>query len=176
MTNWFASTTKPKTSLQERDEAAVQQMRSEVARLLRIHGLNLAETIGGTAPGGEIGPVPPRPPRPPRPQPLPLEIHDPPTYIRIVWDEDEPVTFYQDQRRYLRIETDANSSYHSPDNPSASRVNIIATGPGITRCGSTPLQGGRMRAIFEATADATIGATGLLGVELSRPATPRLVR
>jgi hypothetical protein len=161
-------------NMQERDEAAVQQMRSEVARLLRIHGLTLAEAFGGSSPGGGIGPFPPRPPRPPRPQPRPLEIHDPPTYIRILWDEHEPVTFYPEQRRYLRIETDANSSYHRPDDPSASHVNIIVTGTGLIRCGSTPLQGGRMRAIFEASADAVVGSTGLLRVELSRPALPIL--
>jgi len=43
-----------------------------------------------------------------------------------------------------------------------------------TICGSTPLQGGRMRAIFEGDADAKVGAEGKIRVQLTRPGLPVL--
>ena len=41
-------------SLRERDETAVQEMQREVARLLRIYGINLAEAVGSEAGGREL--------------------------------------------------------------------------------------------------------------------------
>lgn len=155
--------------LRERDETAMEQMRREVARLLRMQGLDLGQaTTGAQAGAGE--PTSERPQRPhrPRPRPEPLEVQEPPTYIRILWEADEPIGFYSGQRRYVRIETDANSIYHNPDNPAAGRINIVAEGPTIVR-GSTPLSGGRMRAIFDAPDTAEVGQPGRIRVELMRP-------
>jgi hypothetical protein len=161
--------------LRERDENALRRMRSEVARLLRLQGVEVAEGLGGQAVEGE-GETPERPvrPRPPRPPLQPIELHEPPTFIRLVWQPDAAITFYPQQRRYIRIETDANSTYHNPNKPEASRINIIAAGAGVTICGSTPLQGGRMRAIFEAAADAKLGSEGRVRVELTRTGLPVL--
>jgi hypothetical protein len=91
-----------------------------------------------------------------------------------VWDEGEDITFFPKQRRYVRIETDANSNYHDPINPSNSRINIISTDANVLRSGSTPLKGGRLRGIFEAPSNARMGATGIIRVELSRPGLPIL--
>jgi hypothetical protein len=161
--------------LRERDENALRRMRSEVARLLRLQGIEVAEGLGGQAAEGE-GDAPERPvrPRPPRPPLQPIELHEPPTFIRLVWDPEAAITFYPQQRRYIRIETDANSSYHNPNKPEASRINIIAAGSGMTICGSTPLQGGRMRAIFEGAPDAKAGGEGKIRVELTRTGLPVL--
>jgi hypothetical protein len=161
--------------MHENDENAVREMRREVSRLLRIQGLNVGEATGGE-PGGESGaerPTHPRPPRPPRP-PEPIELREPPTYIRFLWDESEPIDFYAEQRRFLRIQTDANNSYHNANDPHASRINIIVLGTGLASRGSTPLQGGRMRAIFEAPTTATPGETGTVRVEMMRPGMPML--
>jgi hypothetical protein len=104
-----------------------------------------------------------------------LELREPPTYIRLVWDPERgDIPFYASQRRYIRIETDANSVYHNPNNPETSRINIIASGPGLLPRGSTPLQGGRMRAIFECPPDSKVGSTGSVRVELSRTGLPVL--
>lgn len=161
--------------MRDRDESAVQEMRREVARLLRIQGIHLGPTAG-VRPGGDgpnvDRPPPQRPTRPPRP-PQPIEAHEPPTYVRIVWDQEEPIGFYPGQRRYMRIETDANSSYYTPDNPTASRINIILQGLATLK-GSTPLSGGRMRAILEVAEGTAIGAEGTMRVELSRPGMPTL--
>jgi hypothetical protein len=154
--------------MRERDETAIQEMRREVARLLRLQGIEIGHTTGTRAGGDQQTPHPPARPRGPRRQPQAIEVHEPPTYVRIVWDEQEPIEFYSGQRRYIRIETDANSSYHNPDNPAASRINIIAQGP-VTLKGSTPLRGGRMRAILDAIAGTSVGDNGTLRVELSRP-------
>ncbi|HUI28960.1 MAG TPA: hypothetical protein VLX91_01995 [Candidatus Acidoferrales bacterium] len=162
--------------MRERDETAVQQMRTEVARLLRLQGVNVGvgaaeassgqgERNGHTTGGGRRGPR----------HPQPIELHEPPTYIKIVWDENEEIGFYPQQRRYIRIETDANSDYHNPSNPSASRINVIAPSEGLVFRGSTPLSGGRMRAIFEAKNDAAVGSQGTIRVELSRPGHKMLV-
>jgi hypothetical protein len=162
-----------KQGAQEQDENAIQQMRNEVARLLRIHGVDVGQALGG-APGDGPGNVRPiRPPRP-RPQPEPIELHEPPTFIRFLWDEDDAITFYPEQRRYLRIITDANSTYHNPNSPGTSRINIVVGEQLVVR-GSTPLQGGRMRAVIECSNSSQPGHTGVLRVELARAGLPVLV-
>ncbi|MGC1483935.1 MAG: hypothetical protein WA789_09090 [Candidatus Acidiferrum sp.] len=162
-----------KQGVEEQDETAIQQMRNEVARLLRIHGVDLGEAVGSTTGTGQ-DPAAPAKPRKPRRPPKPIELHEPPTFIQFVWDEDEPITFYPEQRRYLRILTDANSTYHNPNAPQNSRINIIV-GDNLVLMGSTPLQGGRMRIIVEGSNSAQAGQTGLLRVELTRPGLTVLV-
>ncbi|MEA2633444.1 MAG: hypothetical protein QOH92_211 [Chloroflexota bacterium] len=160
----------------EEDENAAQQMRQEVARLLNLQGLPI--TRGATAvatKGGDTTELS-KHPRPPRPAPVPrppLELHEPPTYIHIVWP-DEPVPFHTLQRRYVRVETDANSNYHTPQKPEASRINVILEGGDIGLAGTTPLTGGRMRIILGAKKDPAVGATGRVRVELFRPGLPTL--
>lgn len=154
--------------MRERDENAIQEMRREVARLLRLQGLEVGQLIG-TRTGGEAQTTEhPIRPRPPMPKPQPIGIMEPPTFIRILWDESDPITFYPGQRRYIRIETDANSSYYSPDNPIASRINIIVQGVANYR-GATLLRGGRMRAILEVTDTIAVDSCGSIRLELMRP-------
>lgn len=160
--------------MQERDEDAIQQMQSEVARLLRIQGLDLGQAVGGDTRGAGTDPTRPVTPPKPRPKPEPIELHEPPTYIRFLLEDDEPVTFYSEQRRYIRIVTDANSTYHNPNAPAASRVNLVVGEQLILR-GSTALLGGRMRAVVEGAPNAHVGQTGVLRVELTRPGLPVLV-
>lgn len=163
--------------LQEQDETAVKQMRSEVARLLRLQGLPVTEArVATVTKGGDDDdkPRPPRAPRPPRPPLVPITPSEPPAYIRILWDPDEPITFHKEQRRYMRIETDANSTYHTPARPETSRINVIVNGSGVTLAGTTALQGGRMRVILRGAADPPIGGTGMLRIELSPPGRPVL--
>ncbi len=162
-------------STRERDEVAVAQMRREVAQLLRAHGIDAAEATGANArPGSNVDiPINPRPPNPHPPRLI--ELNEPPTYIRLLWSEETPVTFYPEQRRYLRIETDASSVYHNPNNPAVSRINIAVTDPtALAVRGSTPLEGGRMRAIFEAPSSSRVGQRGMIRVELTRPGLPAL--
>lgn len=158
--------------MRDRDERATEEIRREVSRLLRMQGLAVGQPVGDEPGDHEGRPQPP--PRPPRPEPEPIELREPPTYIRLLWDQDDPITFYAEQRRYLRIETDANSNYHNARNPAVSRINVIVTGDGLTSRGSTPLRGGRMRGIFEAMAGATAGQAGQIRVELSRTGLPVL--
>jgi hypothetical protein len=113
-------------------------------------------------------------PRGPRPKPEPIRTKEPPTFIRIVWDEAEPVLFYPEQSRYLRLETDADSSYHDPSDPRASHVNFIITGEGLAIAGTTPLRGGRMRAIVRCDTKAKLKSTGTIRVELVRTGLPAL--
>ena len=159
----------------EQDQVAVAEMRREVARLLLTHGLDIAEPVGAHARGGDETERPVNRPPGRRTPPRLIELREPPTYIRLLWGENERVTFYPEQRRYLRIETDANSIYHDPSNPSLSRINIAVTGLGaLVARGSTPLQGGRMRAIVEAGANSEVGQTGIIRVELIRVGLPGL--
>jgi hypothetical protein len=156
--------------LEERDESALMEIRQEVANLLRMQGLDIGQ-ITGVMGGGTQRPTgrQPRTPRGPRRVPEPIRTNEPPNYIKIVWDEERPVTLYPGQRRYLRIETDANSNYHDPEFPDRSRLNLIVDGASLTLKGSTPLTGGRMRAILEAGDSATVGGAGTVRVELMRP-------
>lgn len=161
--------------VQERDESSVLEARRAVARLLRLQGLNVSDSVGGVVANVAAATDRPTHPRPPRPRPEPLELHDPPTFIRLIWDDSRPLTFYPEQRRYVRIETDAPSTYHNANTSSQSRINIIVSDGEVAPRGSTPLQGGRMRAIFDCIVGARVGGEGIIRVELSRPGLPVLV-
>lgn len=160
--------------MKQQDETALKYMRNEVARLLRLQGIDASNRVGGDPNGANENGGRPAPPRPPRPAPEPIELHDPPTYIRLVIEEDREYTFFSEQRRYVRIETDANSIYHDPNNPHRSNINIIV-GSDLILAGSTALKDGRMRAIIEASNNAQIGSTGSIRVELKRPGLQVLV-
>lgn len=159
--------------MRDRDERATEEIRREVSRLLRLQGLSVGQQVGGETEEGD-GDDRPTHPRPPRPEPVQIELHEPPTYLRLLWGEGRPVSFYAGQRRYLRIETDANSNYHDARNPAASRIGISVSGQGLAANGSTPLRGGRMRGVFDAIAAAEIGQTGRIRVELTRTGLPVL--
>jgi hypothetical protein len=151
-------------------------MRREVAKILQTQGLAVVDEGGGSAAGD--GADNGRSARPSgggggrRPQKK-IDIQDPPTYICIMWAKDS-VPFYAEQRRYLRIETDAPGHYHDAKDPAKSRINIIVDGEHVTSRGSTALKNGRMRAIFECAKDATNDASGSIVVELSVPGKPTL--
>ena len=157
-------------SLKEKDEDAQKQMRRQVAKLLRIAGAALEPVAGKKA--GEDGDKEVKP-RPPRVKPLPIEPKDPPTFIHIVWDEETEMPFYAGQRRYVRVETDANSDYHDADDPGRSRLNI-AVGDDVKVFGTSPLKGGRMRIGVECLESVVVGAAGSLRVELYRKGLPAL--
>jgi hypothetical protein len=160
---------------QEQDEEAIQQMRREVARILRVQGLKLSDAgpIGGTDTEGASKRSHGH--RGPRKKLEPLEIHEPPTFVRILWADAEPIEFHTGQRRYLRIETDANSVYHDPTDPRRSKFNVIVLpDSGLIGRGTTALQGGRMRVVVEAGADASVGTAGRIRIELTRPGLPTL--
>ncbi|OIO26554.1 hypothetical protein AUJ14_01685, partial [Candidatus Micrarchaeota archaeon CG1_02_55_22] len=163
-------------SLSQRDENAEKEMRNEVAKILRLQGFDITEATGGGITGNESPTARVRSGSSggSRPEVKPLDLREPPTYIKIVWADDKPITFYSEQRRYVRIETDAGSNYHDPDNPANSRTNLVVVGQAAKLCGSTPLQGGRMRGIIEATTDAKTSDAGIIKVELSRPGLPIL--
>lgn len=152
------------STLQEQDETAKEQMRRQVARLLRLMGSSLVSSAGpakktgdGRSGGGKRGKV----------KPEPIVPREPPTYIRIVWDDDEPISFHGGQRRYIRVETDADSTYHDVDHPQASRINV-AVGDDLKMIGTSPLRGGRMRIGIECNATVVIGGKGSIRVELYR--------
>jgi hypothetical protein len=159
-----------------RDESANAYMRREVAKLLTLQGLSVVDISGGgesTSTGGEKGERPVRGRRS-RPKPAPIPVQEPPTFINIVWEDEEPITLYPGQRRYIRIQTDANSTYHDAEAPSRSKINIITSAAGVSLRGSTPLSEGHMRFVIESATDATPGSRGLVRVELSRPNLPML--
>ena len=156
-------------SLKEQDDAAEKQMQRQVAKLLRIVGPALVD-VGGSKGGGGEGPTRKRGPRV---KPAPIEIREPPTYIKIVGDKDDEITFYAGQRRYIRVETDANSDYHDPDDPKRSRINV-AVGNELKVFGTSPLRGGRMRIGVQCKADVTVSTRGGIRIELYRPGLPTL--
>ena len=157
-------------SIREQDEEAQRNMRRSVAKLLQVSGAAL-HGVGGSKDGGDGGKV--VHPRPPRPKPEPIELQDPPTFVHIKWDLEKEMPFYAGQRRYVRVETDANSEYHDADDPDHSRINV-ATGNGLRVFGTSPLRGGRMRIGVECLMDAVEGAVGTIRVELYRKRLPAL--
>jgi hypothetical protein len=163
-------------TMKERDEEAILDARKQVAKLLKLQGIDFADIpVAAAAKEGKGEADRSSRPRVPRPAPAPIEWHEPPTYIRIVWPKDEALTFYPEQRKYLRIETDAQSKYHDPTNPQQSRINLIVSGDSILGFRTTSaLSGGRMRALCECLTSAKVGASGTLRVELSVPGRPTL--
>lgn len=157
-------------NLKEQDEDAQKNIRRQVAKLLHLQGAAF-EQVGGSRDamfgGNEVKP------RPRRGKPLPIQPTEPPTYVRIVWDDEEVMPFYAGQRRYVRVETDANSDYHDPDNLGASRLNI-ALGDDLRVFGTSPLKGGRMRIGVECLETVVVGSTGTIRVELYRKGLPAL--
>jgi len=151
-------------SLRDKDEAAEKEMQRQVAKLLRIVGPALVEVAGVKASDGG-GPTTKRGPRG---KPQVIQPKEPPTYIKILGDKDDSITFYAGQRKYLRVETDANSSYHDPDDPAKSRINI-AVGPDLKVFGTSPLRGGRMRIGIQCNSPVATGTKGGIRVELYRP-------
>jgi len=156
-------------SIQERDESTEQEIRREVARILRIQGLDVSQLMGGgvTSEDDELErPVHPAP-RPPHIV-EPIEIHDPPTYVRILSNKDEDIEFYPSRRRYIRIETDAPSHYYRPKNPDKSHFKVVIEGKSLVHLNTTPIEGGRTRIVLEAPSDAKIGDSGRVSVLLER--------
>jgi hypothetical protein len=152
------------------DEEASETMRKEVARLLRLQGFEVDTNKGAVAAAaGEEKDSKPNRPQGTRNPPDPIEPKEPPTFIKIVWPEGKPITMYPDQRRYVRVETDANSKYHDPKDPAKSHINVVVMGPGLQPSGSTALTNGRMRVVVTCVADATVGDQGVVQVELRVP-------
>jgi hypothetical protein len=157
-------------SLKEKDEDAHKNMRRQVARLLRMAGAAMEQT-GGTKESKDGNKE--VKPRPPHVKPLPIEPKEPPTFVRILWDESRNIQFYAGQRRYIRVETDANSDYHDVDDPEASRLNV-AVGDDLSVFGTSPLKGGRMRIGVECRESVVVGSSGSIRVELYRKGLPAL--
>jgi hypothetical protein len=153
-------------SLRDKDDAAEKQIQRQVARLLRITGPAVAEVGGATAStagddkpkggGGESKP------------PEPIEPSDPPTFVRIVAEPDKPIKFHAGQRRMVRLETDANSDYHDPDDPAKNRLNVIV-GDDLEVYATSPIIGGRFRIGVRAKTEIALGSSGSIRVELYRP-------
>jgi hypothetical protein len=151
-------------SLKEKDDAAEKEMQRQVAKLLRIVGPALVDVAGAKTAPGEGPPAR----RGPRAKPKVIELREPPTYIKILGDKEDNITFYGGQRRYIRVETDANSNYHDPDDPKKSRINV-AVGTDLKVFGTSPLRGGRMRIGVQCNAEVATGSKGGIRVELYRP-------
>ncbi len=164
-------------NLESRDETAREQMRREVTRLLRTLSTNVPVQAGAEPAPQPSTPRPPRPAGTPRGSRTPREIpiEDPPTYVRIVWDEERPIPFFPQQRRYVRVETNAPSTHHNAAHPTLSRFNFIASCPSVEIGGSTPLNKGRMSVIVSGASNANAGEIGTIRVELTRPGLPVLL-
>jgi hypothetical protein len=151
-------------SLKEKDDAAEKQMQRQVAKLLRIVGPAFIDLGGSKKEGGEGQAKR----RGPRGKPQPIEPREPPTYIKILGDKDDEITFFGGQRKYIRVETDANADYHDPDDQKKSRINIVV-GDDLKVFGTSPLRGGRMRIGVQCKAEVAVGSKGGIRVELYRP-------
>jgi len=158
----------------EEDEEASKTMRKEVAKLLRLQGFEVSTDAGVTRSEGDGSDRPPDSRPRSWKQPVPIELREPPSYIKIVWSEDHPISLHPGQRRYIRIETDANSKYHDPKDSSKSGVNVVLIGDGLRQAGTTALSGGRMRVLVTCDDSAQVGTEGSLTVELKVPGRPTL--
>ncbi len=158
-------------TLTKGDDETEKIIRGEIAKVLKIHGysttsISTAGEIGqSTSVSDEIL--------------LPIgkshhnkiskkiNIQDPPTFVNIL--ANSPIEFYPEQRRYVRIETDAPTSYHNSEDFTKSKVNIILSGSDIKLAGSTSLKEGRMRIILDCMKTSSIGSIGDFIIEISRP-------
>jgi hypothetical protein len=154
-------------SLKEEDQAAEKRLQRQVAKLLDLVGPARVDT-GGASRGPNEPPDRDSVEKRGQKRGLdPIHLSDPPTFLRILWEEGKVIGFFPGQRRYLRLETDAGSEYHDPNDPQRSRLNVIL-GPELVLAGSSPLKQGRMRLIVECATSAPQEAMGGIRVELFR--------
>jgi hypothetical protein len=152
-------------SLADTDEEAKKRLQKEVSRMLQLMGKSQIESgsssdQGATTSrrGGGGGGY----------RKLePLETKDPPTYIKILRDDNKPITLFPGQRKWLRIETDAPSSYFDPNDKKNSKINFIIS-EHLFIVAVSALRGGRMRLAVEAKKESAINAAGQIRVELYR--------
>jgi len=156
------------------DEDSDRAIQQEVVKLLRNYnfstmfnknGLINLDVPGVIGTGDDAVHPPPEPP-------IKIELKDPPTYVKIV--NMSPSKFYPGQRRYIKVETDAASEYHNPDDLKSSKFNVIINGYDIKVSGTTPLIDGRMRLILDCSPDASLGRDGNCIIELHRFGLPTL--
>jgi hypothetical protein len=162
-------------TLRKTDTESEQTIKTEVAKVLRFHGFSATIAAGGGKDEGSKNTpsrIPPIPRAPTHKFTKKIDIHDPPTYVKIL--AESPTDFYPDQRRYIRVETDAPSSYHNAEDSTKSRFNIIINRTEIVKAGTTPLREGRMRLILDCKSEAGVGSTGELTIELTVPGMPTL--
>jgi hypothetical protein len=158
-----------RNSVVSENKGTQHEVQLEIAKLLRFHGYDTTIPSGGVltiiAPNQLTSSVPTHR-KPNIPITKLIEIHDPPTHLKIL--NHSPVEFYAGQRRYIRIETDAMSTYHDAEDKGNSKFNIIVNGNVITYSGTTPLKDGRMRIILDCSDKASLGEKGECIIELHR--------
>jgi hypothetical protein len=151
-------------SLSDTDEEAKKRLQKEVARMLHLVGKTQVESNATSSDGTTTSP---RGTGGGYRKLEPLETQEPPTYIRILHDDEKAINFFPGQRKWLRIETDAPSHYHDPDVPKNSKINFIV-GDHFRVVGITALRGGRMRIALECKPETVVGSSGKVRVELYR--------
>jgi hypothetical protein len=152
-------------SLSTQDEDVKRRLRKEVAKMLTLVGRAREETQGAEK-GDTERAIPAGRPRGPR-KVKPLTTNDPPTYITIVADNEGPVKFFPDQRKWLRVETDAPAHYHDTKRLKESKINVVIQG-GLKLAGTSSLKGGRMRIALDCEEALPIGSTGTIQIVLTR--------
>lgn len=158
-------------SWKQRDELEEREIRREVAKMLKIFGFSVAEAVGGSGKAEKENTVTTARTGP-RAKPDPIPPQDPPTFVSFV--AERPTTLYPGQRRFIRIRTDALSTYHSASDSTKSRFSFLVEGEHLRFVGSTELRDGHMRAILTADIDALAGGVGRFTVELRPPASTTL--
>lgn len=146
-----------------------RQIQVEIAKLLRFHGYNTTIPSGGTlslAGPNQFKPTLPAQKRTSLPVTKVIELHEPPTYLKVL--NHSPIEFFPGQRRYIRVETDAPSNYHDAEDTRYSKINIVVGGNALTNSGTTPLKDGRMRIILDCSDNAGLGEKGECVIELHR--------
>jgi hypothetical protein len=152
-------------SLSSQDEDVKRRLRREVAKMLTLTGRAREETKG-TQKGDTERAIPAGRQRGPR-KVQPLTTNDPPTYITIVAEAEEPVKFFPSQRKWLRVETDAPAHYHDTKRLKESKINVVIQG-GLKLVGTSSLKGGRMRIAVDCDEELATGSTGTIQIVLSR--------
>ncbi len=128
-------------TIHRKDENTERVIQKEVAKLLHFYDFNATISGGGTKTveiPKEITTVVPSAASHTHLLTKKIELHDPPTYLKIL--NKSPVEFCPEQRRYMRIETDAMSSYHNAEDMRSSKFNIVINGQGLVLSGTTPLK------------------------------------
>jgi hypothetical protein len=153
--------------LTSQNEKSEEVIRKEIGKFLSFQGYTVQETSSITINNDGITSNPPPVVNPPTNKPTKIiDLKDPPTYVKIL--SPEVINFYPSQRKYIRIETDAPSSYNQTGDMEKERFNVRISSTHLKYCGSSPLVNGRMRIILESTKEAPIGNTGKIVIEIFR--------
>lgn len=144
----------------EETSESQQKMLKLVMKFLTLNQGTIKSIRGeGSGSGTHLGNLSPRNQSTKRIIKKEIKLSDPPTYIRLVWDEDKDIKFYNTRERWIGIETDAYSALQEDHIK-------ISSDDDLEILNTSELANGRFKIHLRCKETSKIGNTGSIKVKL----------